>query len=50
MSLVPPAGDVPVTAACGVRDLGEWEALDGYRAALAAASGDEKTGRGSAGY
>jgi hypothetical protein len=50
MSLVPPPGDVPVTGACRVRELGEWEALDAYRAEIAAASIDELTGHGSAAY
>lgn len=35
---------------CGIRELGGWEAMDAYRAAFAAASAEELTGRGSAAY
>ncbi|HSL09616.1 MAG TPA: hypothetical protein VK887_16805 [Pseudonocardiaceae bacterium] len=35
---------------CGIGELGGWEAMDAYRAAFAAASADELTGRGSAAY
>jgi hypothetical protein len=35
---------------CGIGELGVWEAMDAYRAGFAAASAEELTGRGSAGY
>ncbi len=38
------------TTVCGIRELGGWEAMDAYRAAFAAASAGELTGRGSAAY
>jgi hypothetical protein len=36
--------------ACGISDLGEWAAMDAYRAAFAAASAEELVGGGSAVY
>jgi hypothetical protein len=35
---------------CGIRELGGWEAMGAYRAAFAAASAEELTGRGGAAY
>jgi hypothetical protein len=48
MTSIPlPGNDIGV---CGIRDLGEWEAMDAYQSAFAAASADELTGEGGAVY
>jgi hypothetical protein len=48
MTSIPlPGNDIGV---CGIRDWGEWDAMDSYRSAFATASADELTGGGGAVY
>jgi hypothetical protein len=46
----PVSDRAPVIDVRRIRELGEWEALDAYRAECAAASVEELTGRGSAAF